>query len=203
MRKYRINRSNTGGGIKIDGSPEVIETIRGVLIHHTPPTQCNPYDTQYGDDIWVAISFIDLTLGKPDWAFTIMNKGKSNALQNFDRYVNGSDPFNNIFNLSLRETSNMDSSKRWYTYSFTQEPLSLRISDLLAEVLKVNNSLPLIEPQIAAHFPEPPRLTEIINSIKEIELEKLKLIEQIQVSEEVAAHLEDNIDPEVWGGLSW
>ena len=203
MRKYRINRSVDGGGIKVDGSPTPVEAVKGILIYHTEETQCNPFNSQYGEDIWVAISFIDLTFGEPDWAFALFNKGKSNALEGFNNYLIRVEPFNNVFTLRLTNAQSRDQSKRWYTYYFSEEPLTLKILDLLTQTLNKNASLPLIDPYIAGSFPEPPSLSSIIETIKVKETEKLKLIQQIQISEEIEREVQGNIDPEIWGGMIW
>lgn len=203
MRKYRINRSLDGGGIRVDGSPDTVEAIKGVLMYHTPPTVCNPFNSQYGEDEWIALSFIDLTFEEPEWAYTILNKGKSNALEGFTVYTLGADPFNNVFTLRLRDTHSRDFTRKWLTYSFTHQPLNYNLTTLLTEVIKKNSSLPLIDPQIRASFPEPPSLSSIIETIKAKEQEKQKLIKQVMATEEIEAELGGNIDLEIWGGIIW
>ncbi|HAG84757.1 MAG TPA: hypothetical protein DCL61_27290 [Cyanobacteria bacterium UBA12227] len=159
IQRYRLNRSS-GLIYRIIEYPfrleEVGEALDIIILHATPPVRGQPFANMPEQD-WIGLCFLDPEL---NWAFTLLNSGKSQALRSFLNYTNKHELSSVTTRISLiSQTSHRGT--QWFSYTFEAFPLpNINVS----EIFNHHYEYPLIDPTVNLEFP-PANRDEILSRI--------------------------------------
>lgn len=151
IARYRLNRKSGLIYRTLNNSSyleKIGNTLTGIILHATPITFGEPFPHMPPQE-WIGLCFIDFQY---NWAYALLNSGKSNALAPFLRYRNS---VKNLANVVTKITLSPQRSKNgslWYSYAFAAQPLS---DQRVTEILLNLPALPLIDPEVNLDFPKP------------------------------------------------
>lgn len=148
IQRYRFNRAS-GQIYRIHESPfrleELGERLDTIILHATPPVRGEPFANMSEQD-WIGLCFLDPEF---NWSFTLLNSGKSQALNSFLNYAAECELSSVLTRISLiPQTSRR--GDRWFAYAFDSLPLP---EVKLSQILKCHRDLPLIDPAVDLEFP--------------------------------------------------